>query len=205
MLVTLQHLEMFHEHKSCSAVTSLQPSLSLNTTLPTFFWKSKHSAATPLHSIHLPLLEPYGWQMHLLSHLELSTVTSQTLSRYCSCFLGTIQKAVYENTHSFPLYMPCLMLSLWIRGLASIGNIPWDPTECVRSSDSVVSQLCSGPVMQFTRHKQVSGKLMCHIQHAPEYNADLFPDWEKDLLFQVHLFRYIYVKSCLNGSIWFPQ
>lgn len=179
MLVTLQHLKMFHEHKSGSPVTSLQLSLSLDTTLPTFFWKSKHSAATPLHSIHLPLLE----LRDTLRMTNASPLTPWVVNHhisdccYCSCFLGTVQKAVCENTHSFPLYMPCLMLSLWIRGLASMGNIPWDPTGCVRWSDNVVSQLCGGTFMQVTRHKQVSGKLMCHIQHAPEYNADLFSDW----------------------------
>lgn len=82
--------------------------------------------STPYISSFLDCMTPRGWQMCLVSHLDLSTVTSQSLCRYCSLFLCTIPKAVYENTLSIPLCTPCLMLSLWTRGLASMGNIPWD-------------------------------------------------------------------------------
>lgn len=60
--------------------------------------------------------------------------------------------------------------------------------EIGEGSDSAVSQLRCGPFMQPDQGEQT-----CHIQ-VPESNAsDLFLKWWKDMLFQAHLFRLIYV------------
>lgn len=111
--------------RSSSTQTCLHFSERLSLVLPL--------CSTPSISSSLDCMTPQGWWMRLVSHLDLSTVTSQTLCRYCSLFPCTILcMAVYENTLSIPSCTPCLMLSLWTRGLASMGNISWDHIWCIR-------------------------------------------------------------------------
>ena len=157
MLVTLQNLKCY--------VSGIQKSLLSN-----FFSHSTHSClpfserlsfvlrlcSTPSIFSFLDCMTPRGWRMHLVSHLDLSTITSQALCRYCSLFLCTIPKAVYQNILSIPLCLPCLMLSLWTRGLASMVNIPWDDIgrmiEIEGGSYSDVAQANVGLLVLLTKH-----------------------------------------------------
>ena len=80
----------------------------------------------------LDLSAPPGWWMCLISHLDLSTITSHTLCLSCSCSLDMhAEWKKKKHTHSSPLCALCLMLSLWTGDLASMGSIPGGHTVCV--------------------------------------------------------------------------
>lgn len=101
----------------------------------------------PSPCFYLDRSAPLGWWMCLISHLDLSSIRSQTLCLSCSRSLDTTRKRTCENTHSIPVCTLCLMLSLWTGDLASMGNIPWGDTGCVcvfeRQSEEEIVRECT--------------------------------------------------------------